>query len=204
MKTRSIAALSGSVDHRFAQIVIHQRADSGEGQLLMNRALLTASLAIFLFTTRTEASDEVRDHAISPSSLTVEHAEILMKDNDNTRAEGYLTIWNGTNRQIRLESIQSDAFGRISILRTELNSGQISAGAVNEIVPVPGRAELTMRPSGIRLLLEEPLPRTGGLADSRFTLTFEDGRELVVAVTAVQSRDQLAVHHHGQEHDAID
>jgi copper(I)-binding protein len=173
-------------------------------QLLVNRALLTAALAIFVLATQLDASNAVQDHGKPPPILTVEHAEILVADNEDDSAEGYLTIWNGTNQQISLEAIRSDAFGKISILRTEMSSGRTSTGPVEGIVPVPGHAELTMRPSGIRLLLEDPLPRTDWLADSRLTLVFEGGQELEVTANVVQSRDQLTVHHHGQGDVAVD
>ena len=172
--------------------------------MLVNRALLRAALAIFALATQVEASDGVQDHGKPPPILTVEHAEILVADNEDVGAEGYLTIWNGTNQQVSLEAIRSDAFGKISILRTEMSSGQTSTGPVEGIVPVPGHAELTMRPSGIRLFLQDPLPRNDRLADSRFTLVFEGGQELEVTANVVQSRDQLTVHHHGQGDVAID
>lgn len=172
--------------------------------MLVNRALLAAAMTIFVLATQVEASDGALDHAKPPPILTVEHAEILVADNEDVRAEGYLTIWNGTNQQINLEAIRSDAFGKISILRTEMSSGQTSTRPVEGIVPVPGHAELTMRPSGIRLLLEDPLFQTDKLADSRFTLVFQGGQELKVTASIVQSRDQLTIHHHGQGDVAVD
>ena len=85
-----------------------------------------------------------------------------------------------------------------------MSSGQTSTETVEGNVPVPGHAELTMRPRGIRLLLEDPLPRNDRLADSRFTLVFEGGQELEVTANVDQSRDQLTVHHHGQGDVAVD
>ncbi|WP_337918624.1 copper chaperone PCu(A)C [Pseudaminobacter soli (ex Zhang et al. 2022)] len=164
----------------------------------MNRALLTTmALAGFFAATPLEASDGPLDHANPPKFLTVEHAEILVPGRDDAIAEGYLTIWNGTNQQVSLASIRSDAFGRISVVRSAFGSGPSAAMPVEGILPVPGHAELTMRASGVRLLLEEPLSRLDGLADSRLTLVFEGGQELKVTADIIRSRDQLTIHHHG-------
>lgn len=171
----------------------------------MKRALLpAAALAALFAATPLEASDGPLDHANPPQVLTVEHAEILVSDGDDAAAEGYLTIWNGTNVQVSLEAIRSDAFGRISIMRSYLGSDPANVQPVEGVVAVPGHAELTMRANGIRLLLEEPLPRTDKSTDSRFTLVFQGGQELEVTAKIVQFRDQLTLHHHGQEDVAID
>lgn len=171
----------------------------------MKRALLpAAALAALFAATPLEASNGPIDHANPPQLVTVEHAEILMPGRDSTTAEGYLTIWNGTNQQVSLEAIRSDAFGRISIMRSNLGSDPTKALPVEGIVPVPGHAELTMRVDGTRLLLEEPLPRPDKLGGSRFTLIFEGGQELEVTANMVKSRNQLTIHHHGEGDATID
>ncbi|OQM75646.1 copper chaperone PCu(A)C [Manganibacter manganicus] len=171
----------------------------------MKSALLPASALAALFAaTPLEASNNQIDHANPPQLVIVEHAEILVPGRDGATAEGYLTIWNGTNQQVSLEAIRSDAFGRISIMRSNLGSDPTNSLPVEGIIPVPGHAELTMRADGTRLLLEEPLPRPDKLGSIRFTLAFEGGQELEVMANIVQSRDQLTIHHHGQGDIAID
>ncbi len=175
------------------------------GQKLVNSALLASvALATLVMATPLEGSDGRVDHANPPQILTVEHAEVLISDDEGVSAEGYLTIWNGTGQQVSLESIRSDAFAKISIVRTEISSDLSNVGPVEGIVPVPGHAELTMRPNGTRLLLEEPVARPDPMAASSFVLVFEGGQEMVVAADTLQSRQQLTIHHHGQGDVSID
>ena len=59
--------------------------------MLVNRELLTAGLAIFVLATQVEASNGVQDHGKPPPILTVEHAEILVTENEDDGVEGYLS-----------------------------------------------------------------------------------------------------------------
>lgn len=166
----------------------------------MHKAVFAAITTVGAFAVApSTASDGPLDHTNPPQLLTVEHAEILAPGRDGVTAEGYLTIWNGTNQQVSLESIRSDAFGRISILRTELGAGPSKVLPVEGVLPVPGHAELTMRVNGIRLLLEEPLSQGDELTgSSRLTLVFDGGQKLEVTADIVRSGDRITIHHHGQ------
>ncbi|WP_336072106.1 copper chaperone PCu(A)C [Nitratireductor rhodophyticola] len=173
--------------------------------MLVNSAFLASvALATLVMVTPLKASDGAVVHANPPQRLTVEHAEVLMSDDKGDRAEGYLTIWNGTGQQVGLEAIRSDAFAKISIVRSEIGSDMPDVRPVEGIVPVPGHAELTMRPNGTRLLLEEPVARSDPMTASSFVLVFEGGQEMVVAADTLQNREQLTIHHHGQGDVAID
>lgn len=127
----------------------------------------------------------------------MEHAELLIPGRDGAAAEGYLTIWNGTTSQTGLVEVRSDAFGRVSILRTEFREGDPKALPVEGVLPIPGHAELRMRPDGIRLMMTEPTTASAQRIDSRLTLVFEGGLERAVVADVVSTRAALTRHHHG-------
>jgi len=145
-----------------------------------------------------EASDSQSDHPNSSPGLAVEHAEILIPGRDDAAAEGYLTIWNGTSSQTGLMEVRSNAFGRISILRTEFREGQPKAKPVEGVLAIPGHAELRMKHDGVRLMMEQPTAASAQRIDSRLTLVFEGGLVLDVVADVVSSRAALTRHHHGE------
>ena len=90
-----------------------------EGWSVRDCLLAAAAAFSLLAVTAARGSDNQPDHANSSQDLAVEHAELLIPGRDGAAAEGYLTIWNGTTSQTGLVEVRSDAFGRVSILRTE-------------------------------------------------------------------------------------
>jgi|UPI0006827D0E copper(I)-binding protein len=131
-------------------------------------------------------------HENPPASLVVEHAELLVADAASGRAEGFLTIWNGTSVEKRLIGVASEAFRSVAVLPSP--EGMVAA---EEFVPIPAHAELRMKPTGLRLLLADRV--TGEAPPSyRLTLTFEDGTRLAVTAAVVRAQAELTRHHHGQ------
>lgn len=167
-----------------------------EGWSVRDR-LLAAVVLSLLAVTAAKGWDNQPDHANSPQDLAVEHAELLIPGRDGVAAEGYLTIWNGTTSQTGLVEIRSDAFGRVSILRTEFREGEPEALPVEGVLPIPGHAELRMRPDGIRLMMTEPITASVQGVDSRLMLVFEGGVERAVLADVVSTRAALTRHHHG-------
>lgn len=170
----------------------------------MNQSLLAAmAFALLLSAVPAKATDGTLDHLTPPQLLTVEHAEILLPDDSGDVAEGYLTIWNGTQMQVALASVQSELFARVAIVRTEFNSGDTNELPSGSVLPIPGHAELSMRSNGIRLRMEEPVwtlgdQATGDQAKSGLTLVFESGDELIVEAEVIRSRDLLTRHRHAE------
>lgn len=135
-------------------------------------------------------------HENPPASLVVEHAELVVTDDAPTQAEGFLTIWNGTSEEKRLIRIASETFRSVAVLPSSEGVMASSSGA-EEFLPIPAHAELRMKPTGLRLLLADPV--TGEAPPSyRLTLTFEDGTRLDVTADVVRAQAELTRHHHGQ------
>lgn len=163
------------------------------------RDCLLAAATVFslLAIPAASGSDNRPDHANSSQDLAVEHAELLIPGRNGAAAEGYLTIWNGTASQTGLVEVRSDAFGRVSILRTEFREGEPEALSVEGVLPIPGHAELRMRPDGIRLMMTDPITSSAQRINSRLTLVFEGGLVRSVVADVVSTRAALAKHHHG-------
>jgi copper(I)-binding protein len=147
------------------------------------------------------ASDGPVDHINPPKELIVEHAELSIAGSDGEKVEGFVTIWNGTAVQASLASIESEAFGTIVIKQTDFRTGETSEAP--GIVQIPGHAELSMRPGGIRLALKNPITPLDVLDDVRLTLVFEDGKELKVTATIIGDGEMPTVHHHGEDDQSV-
>ncbi|MEP1978679.1 copper chaperone PCu(A)C [Hyphomonas sp.] len=143
-----------------------------------------------------QASDGAVDHLNPPQTLTVEHAELLIPDDD--AAEAYLTIWNGSQTQVSLTSVRSELFGRVTIVQTEFSSGKTRELPADRVLPIPGHAELSMRWNGVRLRLDQPASLPPDRTRSSLTLVFESGTELEVEADVVRSRNLLTRHRHGE------
>ena len=132
------------------------------------------------------------------NDLVVEHAVIVQPTIGVQETTGFLTIWNGTREPVRLASVESDAFGKISIRRTEMTKVQDMPDPVYGKVPIPGRAELLMRPDGVYLTLGEPKRNVETLTEIDMVLVFDSGRRIAVSATWIRTDTQMEDHHHGQ------
>ena len=143
----------------------------------------------------------IADTSISSNAsndLVVEHAVIVQPRIGVQETTGFLIIWNGTREPVRLTEVESDAFGKISIRRTELTKGQVMPDPVYRKVPIPGRAELLMRPDGVYLTLGAPKGNVETLTDIDMVLVFDGGRRIAVSATWIRTDTQMADHHHGE------
>ncbi|WP_085462508.1 hypothetical protein [Mesorhizobium australicum] len=138
-QTRAIAAWRRRQIHSVAQIVVDDKKHWRGVNDIMNQSLLAViAFALPLSAVFAKAADGTFDHLTPPQLLTVEHAEILVPDDSSDAAEGYLTIWNGTQMQVALASVRSELFGRVTIVRTEFNSGDTNELPSGSVLPIPG------------------------------------------------------------------
>ncbi|MFC6448364.1 copper chaperone PCu(A)C [Shinella zoogloeoides] len=144
------------------------------------------------------ASDDLSLHDNPPRALLVEHAELLVVDQPSGQTKGFLTIWNGTDGEMRLSSVASETFRSVSTLSSQPADDVSQQRRFEDFVPIPAHAELRMQPNGIRLLLGDPVSDMTGRQADRLTLMFDDGTKLEVIAKIVSSRDELVRHHHGQ------
>jgi periplasmic copper chaperone A len=156
--------------------------------------MLAAALPAFAAT----ASEGVFLHENPPRALLVEHAELLVEDDTSGKAKAFLTIWNGTDGEMRLTSVSSETFRSVSALSPLSSDGRSELRRPEDFLPIPAHAELRMQPNGILLLLDNPVPDGKANQDERLTLTFDDGTKLEVSAKTVNSRNDLVRHHHGQ------
>lgn len=154
--------------------------------------------ALLVSTAAVQALDGSSLHDNPPSALLVEHAELLLADDAKGGAKGFLTIWNGTDGEMRLTAIASESFQSVSTLSSQPIGSNSAARRTEEFVPIPAHAELRMQPNGIRILLGEPAFDIRKNKTERLTLTFDDGTTLEVIADIVNASSQLIKHHHGQ------
>lgn len=137
-------------------------------------------------------------HDNPPRALLIEHAELLIMDYRSGQAKGFLTIWNGTDGEMRLSSVASETFRSVSTMSSQSGGDVSQQRRFEDFVPIPAHAELRMQLNGIWLLLSDPVSDMKGRQTERFSLTFDDGTKLEVAAEIVNSPDELVRHHHGQ------
>ena len=144
------------------------------------------------------ASDEVSLHENPPRVLLVEHAELLVEDDASGKAKAFLTIWNGTDGEMRLTSVASETFRSVSALSPTSSDSRSGLRRPEDFLPIPAHAELRMQPNGIRLLLDDPISDGKASQGERLTLIFDDGTNLEVTADIINSSGKLVRHHHGQ------
>lgn len=92
---------------------------------------------------------------------------------------GYLTVHNGTRRNVRLVGAHSADFGEVMLHRSVHENGQARMQAVDGVDIPPGE-DLVLQPSGLHLML---MHRSHALAVGdrvMVTLQFADGTRLPV------------------------
>ena len=136
------------------------------------------------------------NHATARDQLKVEHAEIMLRTPGSAIAEGYLTIWNGTNTTKNLASVQSKAFADVFFVSADPRSGR--AERLDGIVVIPPHAELLMRRDGVRLLFQQPNRLIDAPGTAYLTLTFDGGTELEIPAEIISCGQNLTDHHHGE------
>ena len=164
----------------------------------MKPTVCIATACLLVSATTSNGGAGMASHQNIGADLIVEHAVIVQPTAGVKETMGFLTIWNGTREPASLAAVESEVFGKVSIRRTELVKGQFIAEPVNGIVPIPGHAELLMRPDSIHLILGEPKRNLDTLSETDMVLVFDDGRRLTVSAEWIEPGTQLADHHHGE------
>lgn len=154
------------------------------------------AVALPAFASNASAASTAHDNP--PRTLLVEHAELLVVDGPKGQAKAFLTIWNGTDSEVRLSSISSATFRSVLTVSSQLDNGLSQQRRLEDFVAIPSHAELRMQPNGIQLVLSEPISEIKGRQSEPLTLTFDDGKRMEVVAKVVNSRNELVAHHHGQ------
>jgi len=155
-----------------------------------------STVAMLAFASSASSASTAHDNP--PRALIVEHAELLVADGPKGMAKAFLTIWNGTDSEVRLSSISSATFRSVLTVSSQFDADVSRQRRLEDFVPIPSHAELRMQPNGVRLVLSEPTSEIKGGQSEPLTLTFDDGTKLEVVAKVVSSRNELVAHHHGQ------
>ena len=131
----------------------------------------------------------------NPSKMIVEHAEILMEASDRSIATAYITLFNNSASQLNLLDLNGDFFTSASLHIQELGSERhIDPG----MLTIPPRAELTMRPGGVHVRLEELQRQLRPGDPVPLSLVFEGGVSISVDATVLPYKSEPTHHDHGE------
>ncbi len=167
--------------------------------LVLKLAAFSALMLMIIPATADAANDS---HDPATAGMSVEHAEIILAPRGGMMSAGYLVVWNGTQNQLDLATVESGDFGSISLHRTETADGVARMRPVKGVLPIPGHSELLMKQGGIHLMLSAP---KGPLKpDDRvdLELRFQDGTRVTAAARVLAPGTPLTDHHHGQGDEA--
>ncbi|WP_127524507.1 copper chaperone PCu(A)C [Mesorhizobium sp. Z1-4] len=163
----------------------------------MIRLLPTMVLGLLVPMAGGHATEGPPTHGAGPDELSVEHAEIVLPTSGKSQLTGYLTIWNGKRVQANLVSVESPIFESVALYNMEQDGGIARKRRVEGILPIPGNAELLMRPGGVHLLLTQPIQALSSEEAVELTLVFDSGKRIAVTATILAAGTSVTDHHHG-------
>lgn len=140
---------------------------------------------------------ETGDHKASMPGIAVEHAEVIA-DGSNGDLKGYFSVWNGSSSSVDLVSIESDAFGSVTLFQTLHDGGVGRLREVEGGLRIPAHSELLMTPGGVQLLFREPRKTVAAGQPFAVTLRFADGISKGVEAIVLAPETPVTDHHHGE------
>ena len=153
---------------------------------------------IFAAPEASAVTDETNKHAAAQDQVSIEHAEIVLAPPGAKMMAGYLTIWNGTQNNIDLAKVESDAFKSISLHNTEIIDGLARMRPLNG-VPIPGHAELLMQRGGIHMMLDSSKIELEPGEAVDLVLSFHDGTRVSGEATILPIGAKPTHHDHGED-----
>lgn len=104
---------------------------------------ITVAVTLSAFAAASASADSSL-HGNPPRALLIEHAELLILDDRSGQARRFLTIWNGTDGEVRLSSIASETFRSVTTVSSQSSDGLSRQRRFQDFVPIPAHAELRM------------------------------------------------------------
>lgn len=180
------------ISTRYGSSMGRSRLKRGRRKLWRLRYRATAALALVAFGPSGAAAYET---GTDPSKIRVEHAEILVEAPDRSTAAAYITLFNNSASQLNLLDLNGDFFTSASLHIQELGSERhIDPG----MLTIPPRAELTMRPGGVHVRLEELQRRLRPGDRVPLSLVFEGGVSISVDAIVLPYKSAPTHHDHGE------
>lgn len=156
--------------------------------------------AIALLVPLQVSAQEKPDHrSWDADTLAIEHAQIVLPPPSSGMAAGYLTIFNGTDRQVALASVTTPAFGEVSLHNTETEDGVVRMRSAIGSVRIPQSSELVMHPGGFHLMLMEPQGKLYPNQWVTLEVAFRDGSTRSIEADLLAFGERPVDHHHGEE-----
>lgn len=155
---------------------------------------LSALLAAFVLSLTASVSVASNNDAHSESAtyderVLVEHADFIPFGPDGFA--GYLTIWNGTNSEKVIRSVEVNPLGQAELAR-HVSTDVVRSLLDTSVVTVPPQSELHMDVDTMFLLVDGRRP----VESAEVIVRFDDGSSASAAGRFVVDRKLLTEHHH--------
>lgn len=133
-----------------------------------------------------------------PDQVVIEHAELIPSSADQYRSRIFLSIWNGTNRSIQVESIDTQQGSASLTVDGNQKTSAKNSGKLQFPIYIPPRSEFVTRPNGLFLQITESKPTKVG-STLLLIVKLSDGRQLFVDAEILSHDAQPTHHHHAAE-----
>ena len=158
-----------------------------------SKSFVTVSATILwsLATSLSAASDNDAHSASTTyeGKVLVEHADFIPVGTDGFT--GYLTIWNGTNSEKVIRSVEIKPLGTAELAR-RVSSDVVRSKLDSSVVTVPPQSELHMDADTIFLLVNGQMP----VESAEVIVRFDDGSQSSADSRFVIDETSLTDHHH--------
>ena len=126
--------------------------------------------------------------------VIIEHAELIPSSQYQHLSNVFLTIWNGTDKFIQVDTIEAQQESALLLSNRSRAAPAKDADRIQYPILIPPHSEFVMGPKGIFLQIRTTKPINAG---STFLLAvnLNDGRKLF-ADAKVLSADAEPTHHH--------
>lgn len=161
------------------------------------RATLQISILAF-FLSQSSYITYALEKQTYPDQVIIEHAELIPSSAGQNFSRIFLSIWNGTNRSIQVESIDTQKGPAFLKVDGNQKTSAKNSDTLEFPIYIPPRSEFVTRPKGLFLQIAETKPTKFG---STFLLIVKlsDGRQLFVDAEILSHDAQPTHHHHAAE-----
>ncbi len=110
----------------------------------------------------------------------------------------YMIIHNHSDQKTSLTSLSSTEFKSVTLHKTSMHEGMMHMKAINSLEIAAGQS-IVLEPGGYHLMLSKPITPMSHRQQINITLTFEDGKTLLIAAPIkdeAETDDHGGGHHH--------
>ena len=152
-------------------------------------------VAVFMLSFQLSHANE-GDKQLYAGEVVIEHAELIPEIDEKLSAKAIVTIWNGTNETVVLESITPELGTAELMSYFMFDANGNSPSFTSFPVYIPPSSEFVMKPNGIFLLVKTKRPLLSG-QNFDLKVQLNKGIQKTIKAKILESGASPTHHHHG-------